>query len=159
MGHNPVVAIREFDGDVEFDPADPQNARLRLRIRANSLEVRNEMNDRDRQQMERAMKDEVLETSQFPEIVFDGTGAATPKNGSSSFQAQIQGDLMLHGVTRKQVVSAQLLLMGGMLRANGSFTLRQTDYRIKLASVAGGVLKLKDELQFTYDIVTRRKES
>ena len=47
--------------------------------------------------------------------------------------------------------------MGDILRANGEFTLRQTDYRIKLASVAGGALKLKDELKFTFDIVARRK--
>jgi len=44
-----------------------------------------------------------------------------------------------------------------MLRAFGDFTIRQSDYRIKLASVAGGALKLKDELKFTFDIVARRK--
>ena len=44
------------------------------------------------------------------------------------------------------------------LRANGEFTIRQTDYRIKLVSVAGGALKLKDELKFTFDIVANRKQ-
>ena len=48
--------------------------------------------------------------------------------------------------------------MGDTLRANGEFALRQSDYRIKLASVAGGALKLKDELKFTFDIVARRKQ-
>jgi hypothetical protein len=48
---------------------------------------------------------------------------------------------------------------GESLRANGEFTVRQTDYRIKLVSVAGGALKLKDELKFQFDIVaTRRRE-
>ncbi len=42
-----------------------------------------------------------------------------------------------------------------MLRANGEFSIRQTDYGIRLVSVAGGTLKLKDELKFTFDIVAQ----
>jgi hypothetical protein len=59
--------------------------------------------------------------------------------------------------SRARSLPAQLAVMGDMLRVFGEFTLRQTDYRIKLASVAGGALKLKDELKFTFDIVARRK--
>jgi hypothetical protein len=45
-----------------------------------------------------------------------------------------------------------------MLRASGEFALKQTDYGIKLVSVAGGALKLKDELKFSFEIVARRQE-
>ena len=48
----------------------------------------------------------------------------------------IDGNLTLHGVTRREQVTAQLAVTGDMLRAFGDFTIRQTDYRIKLASVA-----------------------
>ena len=44
------------------------------------------------------------------------------------------------------------------MRANGEFTIRQTDYGIRLISVAAGTLKLKDELKFTFDIVAHRKQ-
>jgi len=44
-----------------------------------------------------------------------------------------------------------------MLRANGEFPLSQRAYRIKPVSVAGGALKLKDELKCTFDIVARKK--
>jgi polyisoprenoid-binding protein YceI len=64
--------------------------------------------------------------------------------------------LTLHGVTRRERLPAQLAVTGDMLRAFGDFTIRQSDYRIKLASVAGGALKLKDELKFTFDIVARK---
>ena len=43
-----------------------------------------------------------------------------------------------------------------MLRANGEFSVRQTDYGIKPVSVAGGALKLKDELKCSFDIVARK---
>jgi hypothetical protein len=42
------------------------------------------------------------------------------------------------------------------LRANGEFTVRQTDFRIKLVSVAGGTLKLKDELKLSFDVSAHR---
>ena len=45
-----------------------------------------------------------------------------------------------------------------MLRASGDFILKQSDYRIKPISVAGGALKLKDELKFAFDIIARRQE-
>jgi hypothetical protein len=37
----------------------------------------------------------------------------------------------------------------------GDFTLRQTNYGIKLVSVAGGALKLKDELKFSLDFTAQ----
>jgi hypothetical protein len=40
--------------------------------------------------------------------------------------------------------------------AHGEFSLRQTAYAIKLVSVAGGTLKLKDELKCSFDIVARK---
>ena len=33
----------------------------------------------------------------------------------------------------------------------------QTDYDLKLASVAGGALKVKDELKFSFNILARRE--
>ena len=65
LGHNPVVAIPDFAGDVRWDPADPQKASLHLRIRAASLAVQNDMSDKDRREMERIMREEIVETYQL----------------------------------------------------------------------------------------------
>jgi hypothetical protein len=54
-------------------------------------------------------------------------------------------------------VWAQVRIDGDTLRAYGEFSLRQTDYNIKLASVAGGTIKLKDELKFTFDMAARKQ--
>ncbi len=51
---------------------------------------------------------------------------------------------------------AQVTLDGDDLRAQGDFTLKQTDYKIKPISVVGGALKLKDELKFSFDLVGHR---
>jgi hypothetical protein len=46
--------------------------------------------------------------------------------------------------------------MGDMLRASGEFSLLQTDFGIAPVSVAGGAMKLKDELKFAFNIVARK---
>jgi polyisoprenoid-binding protein YceI len=153
LGHNPVVAIPDFAGEARWDPAEPQNASLRLSIRAASLTVKNDIGEKDRREMERVMLQETIEADRFPEIVFET--AAVSANAAG--RAELDGSLTLHGVTRRERVTAQFSLTGDMLRAFGDFTIRQTDYRIKLASVAGGALKLKDELKFNFDIVARKR--
>jgi hypothetical protein len=43
------------------------------------------------------------------------------------------------------------------LKAVGNFTLLQSDFGIELVSVAGGSLKVKDELKFSFDVVARKQ--
>jgi hypothetical protein len=49
-------------------------------------------------------------------------------------------------------------LNGDLLRAHGEFTVLQSVHGIKPVSVAGGAIKLKDELKCCFDIVARKKE-
>jgi polyisoprenoid-binding protein YceI len=74
------------------------------------------------------------------------------------YSATLNGSLTMHGVTRNQPIVTRVALLGSMLRASGDFSLNQTDYNIKLISVAGGALKLKDELSFSFEIVARKQE-
>ena len=153
LGHNPVVGIRDFHGDVQYDPGSPEKASLRITIPAASLEIQNNASEKDRREMKRVMHEEVLETAHYPDIAFGSTGAKM--NGSGS--AEIEGNLTLHGVTRPVRIAARVSVIGDMLRANGEFTILQSDYRIKPVSVAGGTLKLKDELKLAFDIAARQK--
>ena len=68
----------------------------------------------------------------------------------------MSGTLNLHGVTRTLPITARIALFGDMLRASGDFILLQSDYQIKPVSVAGGALKLKDELKFSFELVARK---
>ena len=63
----------------------------------------------------------------------------------------------MHGVTRDQAVAAQAALIGDTLRAHGEFSLLQTTYSIDVVSIAGGTLKLKDELKCSFDILARKQ--
>ncbi len=158
MGHNPNINIRDFSGEMQFDPEKLQAGSFRLVIKTTSLGVQDDISDKDRREIERLMNQEVLETAKFPEILYDAPSISVTKMTDMLYAATLNGNLTLHGVTRPQPVTARVAMLGSMLRASGEFTLDQTDYNIKLVSVAGGALKLKDELKFSFEVVARKQE-
>lgn len=158
LGHNPTIAIRDFSGEVSFDPAAPEKASLRIQIRADSLQVTDDIKNKDRQEMESMMNEKVLESTKYPTIVFESAATSVTQLSETLFQAKMNGTLSLHGVTNRIQVTSQVNLMGDMLRASGEFSLLQSNYGIAPVSVAGGTLKLKDELKFAFDIVARKQD-
>lgn len=156
LGHNPTIAIRDYSGEADFDPEAIEKSALHLKINAGSLAVTDNISDKDRREMERTMNQEVLETSKYPEIVYDSSNVSSSRAGEGEYSLELQGDLVLHGVKHHQPVSLKLTVTGDSLRAQGQFSVRQTQYGIKLVSVAGGTLKLKDELKCSFDIVARK---
>jgi len=158
LGHSPTIAIRDFTGEANFDPAAPEKASLRIQIRADSLEVTDEVSNKDRKEMETAMNQKVLESSKYPEIIYESSDTAADQAGEGRFKLTLMGSLTLHGVTNKLPVTAQVTVNGDTLRAYGEFSILQSNYGIPLVSVAGGALKLKDELKFNFDITARKQE-
>jgi polyisoprenoid-binding protein YceI len=157
MGHNPTIAIRDFSGEAVLDPAAPEKASLRIQIRADSLEVTDDIKRTERVEMESIMKQKVLEIGTYPSIGFDGTVRSVNPVGEGRFQMTLDGNLSLRGATGKVPLAAQITLLGDVLRASGEFTLLQSNFGIQPVSVAGGALKLKDELKFSFDIVARKQ--
>jgi polyisoprenoid-binding protein YceI len=157
MGHNPTIAVRDFSGEAGFVPGTLDQAYIRVTVRTDSFEVTDDISSRDKAEIESKMKREVLETDRFTEISFESSSVSATQMGDNSYIAKITGNLSLHGATRNQVISAQVTVAGDTVRAFGEFTLRQTDYGITLVSVAGGTLKIKDELKIAFDFTARKQ--
>ncbi len=157
FGHNPLIAVCGFGGDVQFVPGTLEAASLLMLVQADSLAVVNKVSDKDKREMERGMREDVLEVARYPEVVFMSTKVAANRTAEGQYQARINGKLSLHGVTRDHLLNAQVAVNGSTLRAQGESTLRQTDYNIKLVSAVGGTLKMKDELKLSFDIVAERQ--
>ena len=118
----------------------------------------NEVKEKDRLEIEQTMREQVLEIAKYPEIVFVSSNISVTRLAEGRYRARIIGDLTLHGVTQKNLwISAEATVTGDSLRAQGEFSLKQTDFGIKPFSAAGGTIKLKNELKFSFDIVARRK--
>jgi polyisoprenoid-binding protein YceI len=158
MGHNPTIGIRDFSGEMRFNPDKLEAGSFRLVVKSASLSVQDDISGKDLREMERLMNQDVLESAKFPEILYEAPSITVTKVADTLCSATLNGNLTLHGVTRSQPITTRVTLLGTMLRASGDFSLNQTDYNIKLVSVAGGALKLKNELSFSFEIVARSQE-
>jgi polyisoprenoid-binding protein YceI len=158
MGHNPKIGIRTFTGEVDFNADVPQASRFRLSMKANSLGVLDDISDKDRREIEKTMNEQVLESARYPDIIYEAPNITVTRLEGSLYSAALMGALSFHGITRNQSVTARIAVLDEMIRASGDFTLNQSDYGIKPVSFAGGALKVKDELKFSFEMVARKHE-
>jgi|HubBroStandDraft_5_1064220.scaffolds.fasta_scaffold169298_2 polyisoprenoid-binding protein YceI len=158
VAHSPKIAIRSWTGTIQVASSTLDRASLQVRVNAASLEVLDELRDDDRREIHRVMNKEVLETDQFPEVAYDSTEVQAEKLRDDLYRLNVRGRLTLHGVSNDQDFVAQASLGVDSARAYGAFTLLQSDYNIRIASIAAGTLKLQDELKFSFYVVARKPE-
>jgi len=153
LTHGLSIAVRDFTGFIRFVPDTMDQASLQMRIRSGSLAVTDSMKDGDRREVERVMRQQVLRTVDYPEILFDSTSVVATSLGGSLHRIDVTGDLSLNGVTKPHSFSAQAVVRGDSLRANGDFKVLQSDYHIPPISAGAGLIKLHDELKLHFHIV------
>jgi polyisoprenoid-binding protein YceI len=156
VAHSPKIAIRDWTGTIQVPSGTLEDTSLQVRVKAGSLEVLDELRDDDRREIHRVMNHEVLETLEFPEIAFESTQVKAEKLKDDLYRVHVRGRLLLHGISNEQAWVSQVAFGVDSIRAYGAFTLRQSDYNIRIASVAGGTLKLQDELKFSFYVVARK---
>ncbi len=89
----------------------------------------------------------VLDVARYPEITFTST-AVTP-NGANKWN--VVGTLAIRGQTRS--ITVPVTRQNGSYR--GSVEIKQRDFGIEPISIAGGTVKVKNELKIEFDIVSR----
>jgi polyisoprenoid-binding protein YceI len=156
LAHSPKIAIRDWTGDIRT-PNDLIGLSMTVRIKAASLDLLDEVRDSDRRELHRVMNDEVLETATYPEILFQSLQSHSDKLREDLYRLTVQGKLTLHGITNDHSFVTQVAFGVDTARAHGEFKIRQTDYDIRIASIAGGTLKLQDELKCSLYVVARRQ--
>jgi YceI-like protein len=102
--------------------------------------------EKRQQVQQRMLGPEVLDSDRFSEIRFEANNAEQVSQDSF----RVSGSLSLHGKTRP--ISVHVLRSNG--RYYGSTLLKQRDFGITPVSVAGGTVKVKDELKIEFDIAT-----
>jgi polyisoprenoid-binding protein YceI len=158
VAHSPKIAIRDWKGETGFVPDSLKEAFLLLNAKTASLEVTDDLPESDRRELHRVMHREVLESTKFPEFAFQSSGIEARREKQDLYHLNVEGGLTLHGITNPVSFSAQVAFGLDSYRAHGSFTIFQSDYRLKIASIAGGTLKLRDELKCSFYIVAKKKQ-
>ena len=158
VAHSPKFAMREVLGEIRMDPKVIVNSSVRASVRLGSLEITDEVTSAERREIERVMFEEVLQKNTYPTAEFRSVRITGLETGANMYRITMRGDVSLHGITRGLSFDSQVVAGQDTLRAQGSFSLLQSDFGLRIASVAGGTLKLKDELKFGFFLVARRKD-
>jgi len=105
--------------------------------------------EKRQQVQERMLGPEVLDSNQFHEILFQ----ANDVKEESADYFLLAGTLSLHGKTRP--ISLHVVRSSGHYR--GDVVLKQRDFGITPVTVAGGTVKVKDEIKIELDISAEAK--
>jgi polyisoprenoid-binding protein YceI len=146
FGDNHDIEARISDGVV-----DEQASTVRLVIDAAAMKVLDPQLPPDKRQevQERMLGPEVLDVRQFPQIVFE---SSTVERGGEKGMV-VRGSLSLHGQKHPMTV----MVVPAEEGYRGSATLKQHNYGIKPVSVAGGTVKVKDELKLEFEVVLQKQ--
>ncbi len=109
-----------------------------------SLETGNRKRDRD--------LNKSMESDQHPTMRFELMGVTPVHVGADSAAVRLQGKLTLHGVTRKVVLPARLLLEDARLRVRSAFPLDLGDYEVGGLSKMLGVLRMEEGIEVRVDL-------
>jgi polyisoprenoid-binding protein YceI len=140
FGHDHEISAPIGSGTV-----DSAARRVELHVQASALRVADpNASEKDREEVQKNMVGpEVLDAARYPEISFRSESAEKSGAGWT-----VAGKLTLHGQTRP--ITLQVTEKDGHFV--GSASLRQTDYGIKPIKVAGGAVRVKDEVRIDFDI-------
>jgi len=157
LAHNHEIGVKSFSGRVVVPAAGAGAGSLEMEVDAPSLEVLDkEPSEEDKKKIFNSMHNEVLESAKYQKITFKSVSVGDVKQtGSDAYSFVVNGDLSLHGVTKRIAVPVAATVTPQLLRATGKYTLKQTDYGIRPYSAAGGTIKVKDEVVVNFNIVAK----
>jgi polyisoprenoid-binding protein YceI len=143
-GHEHWVSAPIAEGNLEETP--PEKISFRVEARELKVEEDKGLSAEQQAEVQRTMQTQVLDSEKYPEITFHST--FVQKTGKGTWQ--VRGDLTLHGQTRPITTSVQKQQNAYV----GRCQLKQTDFGIHPVRVGGGVVKVKDQLDIEFSIVS-----
>jgi polyisoprenoid-binding protein YceI len=157
LGHDHAVAARAFSGYVELDDAEPARGRVTLTVDGRRLQVLPDGEPpKDVPQVQQTMLGpKVLDAQRFPRITVTSRRASARPIAPHVLQVQLTCDVELHGVVRPVSFPVRVEITGDRVVARGTITLRQTDFGIRPLRIAGGTIKVKDEVTGQFTLVGR----
>ncbi len=153
-GKDHLVAVREFTGQAQITPGSITPASLEITAKTESMvETRDVFTEQEKQIINKELREIVLEPEKYPEMVFKSTNVTGKSTSADRYELKIEGDLTLHGVTRRITIPAEVTLSGNDMRARGEFSIDRGDFGVKATSAFHGMVRVRNKIEFTFDIV------
>ena len=149
FAHDHLIEAQNIDGCATIDTTNLAHSSVKLTF--SDLRVLDPKESaKDRAEVQRTMDTEVLRISEFPRITFESSSV---ENLPSANQLRVRGNLTIRGKTQPIIVPLTLQKQeDGSYRVVGKYSFKQTAFGIKPISLAGGTVKVKDELQTNFEL-------
>jgi polyisoprenoid-binding protein YceI len=153
LAHNPTFAVRDFAGELRWQPDAAEKQGFDMTLRADSLKLTDEVRPVDRDEVEGRMRREVLEVMRFPEIAYSAKKIETTAGTGNRHRLRLLGALALHGVANPLPIDADLVRYDDGVRMQGEASLRMSEFRIRPVTALGGTIQVRDALKLAFDLV------
>jgi len=143
---SPFAHNHEIQAPLAEGTVDTSALSVALRTESQAMRVLDPTgSDDERSKVQRAMEGpKVLDVARYPTIRFHST--AIDASGAESWI--VLGTLELHGESHP--IRFEVRREGGLYR--GTAALRQTEFGIKPVKIAGGTVRVKDEVRVEFEI-------
>jgi len=154
FAHDHSVEAKKIMGCATIDETDVTRSSIKLEFPSADIRVIDpKESEKDRAEVQRTMETDVLRVSEYPSITFEST--AVERTGDAN-RMRVRGNLTIRGKTLPVVIPLTLThLDEGTYRATGEYRFKQSSFLIKPVQLAGGTVKVKDELETQFEIVLK----
>jgi polyisoprenoid-binding protein YceI len=102
--------------------------------------------------MEEHFNENYMESTKFPKASFKGKITSMPvinTSSNGSFNVQTEGELTIHGITKKITAPAKLTVNGGKITGVSNFKIVLSDYKIEIPGVVAEKFSKETEIIVT----------
>ena len=151
FAHDHSIEAKKVIGCGSIDPQDLQRSSIKLEFPAADIRVIDpKESEKDRAEVQKTMETDVLRVSEYPRVTFEST--AVERAGEAN-QFRVRGNLTIRGKTQPVVIPLTVTRSAeGTYRAKGEYRFKQSSFLIKPIQLAGGTVKVKDELQTQFEL-------
>lgn len=155
LGHDLTLEASEWRATVRIDRLDPPAGAVELDVAVPGLRVvaPEDLGDKDREEILRNIRSDVLHTAKFPKVRFRSTDSEVRCTSEEGGTLHLEGELEIHGVSRKTPLQVHFQKTDKGLRVRGETALRQTEFGVKPYKAPLGVIKVRDEVRVLWDIL------
>ncbi len=149
FGHDHLIEATQIKGCAMIDWDHMEQSSVNLTFASAGVKVLDPDHPKDRPQVQMEMETRVLDVNEFPTIQFKSTAVRVKSQTLS-----LDGVLTIHGQSRNVTIPLQFERRGqNAVWVSGRYVVRQSVFGIKSTRVAGGLVRVKDEVQCDFDLV------
>lgn len=156
LSHGLRIAVRDFTGEIRFVPGTLEKASIKMKIKADSLSVMEDMKDSDRREIENTMKTQVFRSAAHPFIEFRSSSVKPYQTMENHYRLEIFGELTVNGILCLQSFETIVVMGTDTLRVNGHIQVKQSDYKIAPITAGAGLIKVHDQVKLHFYLVAQR---